>query len=89
MAAGIRVGQGAFWWRVCPATKALWASFWQGFPPADVCQSTTDFFKVSGLPRHGLWPCQMSRSRPGGTAGAVKARLGCNRLDQEHAVVSP
>ena len=38
---------------------------WQGF------QSTTDFVKVSGLPRHGLQPCRVSSSRPGGAAGAV------------------
>ena len=27
-----RVGQGLFWWQVCPATTAFWAGFWQGFP---------------------------------------------------------
>ena len=27
-----RVGQGPFWWQVCPASKPYQASFWQGFP---------------------------------------------------------
>ena len=27
-----RVGQTLSKWRVCPATEAYWASFWQGFP---------------------------------------------------------
>ena len=40
-------------------------------PPADVCQSTTDLIKMSGLPRHGLWPCWVTSSRPGGAAWAV------------------
>ena len=26
-------------------------------PLADLCTSTTDFYKVAGLPLHGLWLC--------------------------------
>lgn len=36
-----------------PRHKGILGLFLAGFPPADVCQSTADFVKVSGLPRHG------------------------------------
>ena len=41
-------------------------------PPADVGQSTTDFFKVSGLPQR---PCRVNSLRPGGAVRAVTPSL--------------
>ena len=37
-----------------PCYKSISGQLLVGLPPSDVCQSTTNFFKVSGLPRYGL-----------------------------------
>ena len=37
-----------------PHFKGISGQLLAGLAPTDVCQSTTDFLKVSGLPRHGL-----------------------------------
>lgn len=47
-----------------PCYKVKSGRLLAGLPPADVCQSTTDSCKVLEVPRHGLWLCRVSSSRP-------------------------
>lgn len=46
----VRVGRGLLWLQVCPAAKAYWASFWQGFLRQMDAITTAHFFKLSGPP---------------------------------------
>ena len=52
-----------------PRYKGISGQLLARLPPADTCQNTTDFVKVSGVPRHGLQPCRVSSSRPGARPG--------------------
>lgn len=54
-----------------PRHEGILGRLLAGLAPADVCQSTTDFIKVTGLPRHGLRPCRVISRRPWGAGGGV------------------
>lgn len=47
-------------------SKDILGQLLAGLPQTDVCQSTKNFMRVSGLPHHGLRPCS---SRPGAQPG--------------------